>query len=73
VRIGIVLTVALVLVAIAFIFRDYSLDKTVELQAVADPGTTRIRLSDHELRPMSPGCGCRDPSWGAHEAARRTR
>src|SRR5436305_3674905 len=66
-RLAIVLAAGFVLVVVAFVFRDYNLNEAVELQSVADPGTTRLRLGDHELRPMSPGCGCRDPSWGEHE------
>lgn len=67
VRIAILLAVGLGLIGLAFFFRNYNVSKPVELQAVAEPGVTRIRLSGLERRPMSPGCGCLDPAFGAHE------
>lgn len=67
VRITLVLVAALTLVVLAFVFRDYSVNKPVELEATAEPGTTRVLLSGSERRPMSPGCGCLDPAFGAHE------
>lgn len=67
VRIGAVLVTAAVLVALAFVFRDYSVSKPIEIEATSEPGPTRVVLSDSVQRPMSPGCGCFDPSFGAHE------
>lgn len=67
VRVAVVLAIGLVLLALAFVFRDYSVSKPIELDAFAEPGPTRVLLSGEEQEPMSPGCGCLDPSFGAHE------
>lgn len=67
VRIALILCVGLVLVAVSLVFRSFGVTKPIELQAISEAGTTRVELSDDELSPMSPGCGCLDPSFGAHE------
>ncbi len=66
-RIALIVGVGLVLVVVAFVFRGYGVTKPIELQAISEAGATRVELSDEELTPMSPGCGCLDPSFGAHE------
>jgi hypothetical protein len=66
-RISVVLAVGAALLITAFVFKDYNRIKPVEIQAVAEAGTTRIQLSGGEMRPMSPGCGCLNPSFGAHD------
>jgi hypothetical protein len=67
VRIALIVGVGFVLVAVALVFRSFNVTKPIELQAISEAGATRVELSDEELRPMSPGCGCLDPSFGAHE------
>lgn len=62
-----VLAVGAALLATAFVFKDYNRSKPVEIQVTAEPGKTRIQMSGDETRPMSPGCGCLNPSFGAHE------
>jgi len=48
VRIAVVLGTALALVLVAFVFRDYSVSKPIELEATAEPGTSRVLLSGEE-------------------------
>ncbi len=66
-RVALLVGVAAVVVAVAFLTKDDSVARTVEIEAVAEAGGATIQLSSDALRPMSPGCGCMDPSFGAHE------
>jgi hypothetical protein len=62
-RLIIVVLCGIVFAVGAWVAQTYSVTKTVEIAAVAEPGSATVRLND-DVRPMSPGCGCFDPSSG---------
>lgn len=66
-RIFIIATLAVALIIGVVAADRVAVSRSVEVSTIASPGKTQVELSSEQDRPLSPGCGCLDPSWGAHE------
>lgn len=62
-----VLALLLVLLGVAaVVVTTAAVERRLRVELVASEGSARVQLNPRDPRPVSPGCGCLDPTFGAH-------